>query len=105
TSKNSASAEIKRLRATLQQTEAQMAQYKSEAERAMREKIAKMPNETLRAAIVEHDIRRVSAEANKAKYEKDIAAARAKLEALGVRDPQQEMLLHNIENETEITNN
>ena len=105
TSKNSASAEIKRLRATLQQTEAQMAQYKSEAERAMREKIAKMPNESLRAAIVEYDIRRASAEENKAKYEKDIAAARAKLEALGVKDPQQEMLLQNIENETEITNN
>lgn len=104
-SKNAGSAEIKRLRATLQQTEGQMAQYRSEAERAMREKIAKMPNEQLRASIVEHDIRRVSAEKNLAKYKQDIEAARTKLEALGIRDPEQEMLQNNIENETEIANN
>lgn len=104
-SKNAESAEIRRLRSTLQQTEAQMAQYQGSAERAMREKISKMPDENLRAAIVEYNIRRKSAESNLAKYEQELEAARTKLDALGVRDPEQEMLQNNIENETEIANN
>lgn len=103
TSKNPNSAEIKRYRSMIQQTEAQEAQYRSQAERALREKFAKMPNEVLRAAIIEYNIRRKAAEGNLAKYKKDLEAARTKLLALGVRDPQQEMLENNIENEKEIT--
>lgn len=105
TSKNPNSSEIKRVRAVIQQTEAQLGQYRGQAERAMREKIAKMPNETLRAAITEYKIRRKSVEDNLAKYQKDLEAARTKLLGLGVRNPAQEMLEGKIESEKEIAGN
>ncbi|QDT76161.1 M56 family metallopeptidase [Lacipirellula limnantheis] len=83
------SAEIQRLRSVIEKTEAQATQYRSEAERALREKIAKMPNDTLRAAITEYKIRRKSAEENLTKYEQDLAAAQAKLAQLASTAPAQ----------------
>lgn len=101
-SKNPNSADIKRIRSVIQQTEAQAAQYRSQAERSMREKIAKMPNDTLRAAITEYKIRRKSVEDNLAKYQEKLKAAQTKLGGLGVRNPEQEMLEGQIESEKEI---
>lgn len=98
-SKNPNSSEIKRLRATIQQIEGQMAQQRAEAERGLRDKISKMPNEALRSAIVEYNIRYKAIEANLAKYQKDREAADQKLKSLGVRNPEQEMLEANIESE------
>lgn len=105
TSKNPNNADIRRVRSTVQQTEAQLAQYQSQAAQALREKISKMPDDSLRAAITEYKIRRKSAEDNLAKYEKDRKAADTKLRALGVRDPAQEMLEGNIESEKQILSN
>jgi polysaccharide biosynthesis transport protein len=102
TSKNPNSAEIKRLRATIQSTEAQMAQHQSQAAQQLREKFARLPNETLRAAMTEYKIRKKSAEQNLANYEASLQAAHTKLNALGVRDPVQEMLAAKIESEMEI---
>jgi succinoglycan biosynthesis transport protein ExoP len=102
TSKNGNSAEIKRLRSTIQQTEAQMNQYRSQAAAEMRDKLAKMPNDMLRSALTEYKIRRQSVEESLAKYQKDLEAARTKLLALGVRNPEQEMLEGKIESEKEI---
>ncbi|BBO30720.1 tyrosine-protein kinase domain-containing protein [Lacipirellula parvula] len=102
TSKNPNSSQIKQLRANIQQIETQMAQQQAEAERTLRDKISKMPNEALRSAIVEYNIRFKSIETSIAKYQKELDAARTKLLALGVRDPQHEMLEANIDSEKQI---
>ncbi len=105
TSKNPNNADIRRMRTMVQQTEAQLSQYRSQAAQALREKISKMPDDTLRAAITEYKIRRKSAEENLAEYEKDLKAADTKLRALGLRDPAQEIMEGNIESEKQILSN
>ena len=72
----------KRLRALILQTEAQFAEYRQIAEKAARDRIAKQPNETLRAAVIEYKIRRKAAEDNLAKHKRDLEAAKAKLAQL-----------------------
>jgi len=105
TSKNPNSADINRVRSVIQQTQAQMDQYQGQASRALREKISKMPNDALRAAIAEYNIRRKSVKENLEKYQEELKAARLKLEGLGVRNPEQEMLEGQIESEKEIASN
>jgi capsular exopolysaccharide synthesis family protein len=102
TSRNPNSADIKRARMTIEQAEAQLAQYRSDAEKAIRERLQKLPNEQLRASIVEYKIRHKAATENLAKYEQELENAKLKLLNLGIRDPEQEMLENNIESETEI---
>ena len=102
-SRNPNSSDIKRMKMTIDQAQAQLAQYRSDAERAIRERLQKMPNEQLRASMVEYKIRHKAASDSLAKYEKELADAKLKLESLGVRDPEREMLESNIESETEIT--
>src|SRR5690606_38163103 len=104
-SKNPNSADIKRVRMVIQQAEAQLTHYQGQASRSLRERIARMPNDALRATIAEYNIRRKSAEENLAKYQQELDAARLKLEGLGVRNPEQEMLEGNIESEKEIAGN
>jgi capsular exopolysaccharide synthesis family protein len=105
TSKNPNSADINRVRSVIQQTQAQMDQYQGQAARALREKISKMPNDALRAAITEYNIRRKSANENLTKYQKELEEAHTKLDGLGMRNPEQEMLEGQIESEKEIASN
>lgn len=105
TSRNPNSADIKRARQTIQQSEAQLEQYRRDAEATIRERLQKMPNEQLRAAMTEYKIRKESATANLADYRKKREDAELKLRNLGIRDPEQEMLENNIESETEIAQN
>ena len=72
----------KRLRALLLQTEAQFAEYRQIAEKAARDRIAKQPNETLRAAVIEYKIRRKAAEDNLVDHKQDLETAKAQLAQL-----------------------
>ncbi len=104
-SRNRNDSQLKQLIAQLEQTQAAMRQYKAQAEKSAREQIANMPNEALRAAIVEHKIRFDSAMANLEGYKSDLEVANNSLDALGVRDPEIEMLENDILSEQEISRN
>jgi capsular exopolysaccharide synthesis family protein len=101
-SRNPSSANLKRLMATLEQTQSDMEQYRMGATKAARDRLAKMPNDVLRATLIEHDVRFKAASENLKEYENQLKTARDKLLSLGVQDPEMEILKQDIENETEI---
>ena len=105
TSRNPNSADIKRARQTIEQSKAQLEQYRADAERGIRERLQKLPNDQLQAALAEYKIRHLAATESLAKYQKQLEDAKLKLQNLGIRDPKQEMLENNIESETEIAKN
>lgn len=87
-SKNPNAPEIKRLRTTIQKAQAEFEKYRREAERTLHDKLKKLPKtpEEL-AAEREYEIRRKVAEENVAKYQEQLAAARARLSKLGAAQP------------------
>jgi polysaccharide biosynthesis transport protein len=97
--------QLKRLQQQLQQTQAMMDQHRRAAEKSAREQIERMPNEALRAAIVEHKIRYDAAKGNLEKFDKELEEANAALKKLGVRDPDLEMKESDIASEEEIATN
>ncbi|HYO24046.1 MAG TPA: polysaccharide biosynthesis tyrosine autokinase [Lacipirellulaceae bacterium] len=100
--RNQASAQIRRMQGTVQQLEQAMAQHRASAERDARERLAKMPNEALRAVIVEHNVRAKYLADKKAQLEKDLAAAEARIAQMSVVDPELEMLEQEIESQQEL---
>jgi capsular exopolysaccharide synthesis family protein len=101
-SRNRGDATIRRLQAQVQQLQSAADDYKAGAEKSIRDKLKRMPNDSLRHAIVEHDIRYKASAENLKKYEADLEAANTKMMALGVADPEIEMLKQEIENETDL---
>jgi capsular exopolysaccharide synthesis family protein len=105
TSKNPADSLIKKLQTQIEQTEATRANYRARTEKQIKDQIRRMPNDALRQAKVEHDIRYKYASDNLKKYEQELEDANTKLMNLGVQDPDIEMLKANIESEGEIVKN
>jgi succinoglycan biosynthesis transport protein ExoP len=101
-SRNQGGANIKRLQMSIQKTQADKDQYQAETEKAIRDKVKKMPNEALRSAVVEYNIRHKALSENLKRYQTDLDAKKERLNALGVQDPEIEMLKQNIESESEI---
>jgi capsular exopolysaccharide synthesis family protein len=104
TSRNAGGVAIKRLEATIQQSQSDAQRYQDQTAKTIRDRFAKMPNEALRAAIAEFNIRHQAVTASLAQYKADLEAAENKLLALGAEDPATAMLEQDIENETEIAN-
>lgn len=102
--RNKQDAQLRRLEAQIQQIRMQAEQYRVAAEKQIRDQIKKMPDDTLRAAHTEYMIRKSAATKTLKEYEDKLAAAKEKLDNLGVQDPELEMLKHDIENQTEIAN-
>ena len=71
--------QLNRLSDTIQKVETDLAKYRSEAERSVREKLAKMPNETLRATIAKYNLRRMGAEVELAEYQQQLLHSKQKL--------------------------
>jgi capsular exopolysaccharide synthesis family protein len=101
-SRNQGSARIRQIQSNIQNISADMDQYRAETEKAMRDRYKKMPNDALRAAILEHNIRYKAATESLKNFQSKLEAAQEKLNALGVQDPEIEMLQQNIESEQEI---
>jgi capsular exopolysaccharide synthesis family protein len=90
------SAVLKQLIARRDQTQAMMEQTRAVAQKEIRDRLAKIPNEGLRQTIIEHKIRFDSAQASLKDFEEKLKTAQDKLAKLGVRDPQLEMLENDI---------
>jgi beta-lactamase regulating signal transducer with metallopeptidase domain len=99
--KNRDSAEIKRLRETIQNAEGELAKNVSEAARVLRKKHAQLPKDAQLAAQREYDARRSALEKNLSKYEQELSAAKTKLSQLttnsGASAPQPAPLLDRLE--------
>jgi beta-lactamase regulating signal transducer with metallopeptidase domain/protein involved in polysaccharide export with SLBB domain/biopolymer transport protein ExbD len=80
-SKNPGNEQLKRLKGQYQQVEATMQQYRAKAEAEARERLAKIPNEALRAAMVEHDVRVDFLTKKKAELEKRLKELEAEIDA------------------------
>lgn len=101
-SRNREDSTLKRLVSQRDQTKAMMDQARAVAEKEIRDRLSKIPNEGLRQAIIEHDIRFKSAQAQLKEYEDRLQAANKRLMEMGVKDPEIEMLANDIENEKEV---
>lgn len=73
--RNPNNAELRRLEAGRQQQQVLLEQYRAKAEAEVREKLRNIPNETLRATLVEHKIRFEDASRRLEEYEENLAAA------------------------------
>ncbi|MBA4104258.1 MAG: hypothetical protein C0485_00745 [Pirellula sp.] len=81
-SKSPDDADVKRLRASMQEAEAELAKRRSEAESTLREKFSKMNNEVLRSAMTEYKIRRKSVEDNLAEHQQKLMKCRQIMETM-----------------------
>jgi succinoglycan biosynthesis transport protein ExoP len=104
-SRNPNDSQLTKLQQQYQQTQQMKSQHEAQLIKSAREQIAKMPNEAYRAAIVEHKIRYEAAMKNLKKNTEELEAAESKMKQLGVRDPELEMLEHEIESERLIATN
>ncbi|MCC6491947.1 MAG: polysaccharide biosynthesis tyrosine autokinase [Pirellulales bacterium] len=100
--RNKQDAQLKRLEAQIAQMKQALDQYSIRAEKELRDKIAQMPDDGLRAAITEYKIRYEMATKSLKEYEEQLAKATDKLLALGTQDPEIQMLQQAIENQFEI---
>jgi len=100
--RNRGDATIKRLQQQIQDMENQSEQYRAQSEKKLKDRIRRMPNDSLRSAIVEHDIRYKATSENLKNFEKQLEDANTQLMNLGVQDPDLEELKQNIDSETEI---
>jgi polysaccharide biosynthesis transport protein len=103
--RNPNDAQLKRLQSQLQQTQMMMQQHRASVEKSAREQLARMPNDALRSAVLEYQIRYKAATENLEKYTKELEEANAAMVKLGIRDPELEMLEQDIESEQEIATN
>jgi capsular exopolysaccharide synthesis family protein len=103
-SKNQNSPQIKLLESQIQQLNAQEQQYRRNAERAARDKYKLLPNEQLKKDIQEFNIRWETAEQNEQEAMAKIEELNSKLMTMGVKDPEIEMLMREIENEQLVAN-
>jgi capsular exopolysaccharide synthesis family protein len=100
--KNRADATIKRLQGQIQQLQSAMDDYKASQEKQLRDKYKRMPNDQLTHAIVEYKLRYKASSDNLKEFESKLEADNTKLLALGVADPEIEMLKQEVENETDL---
>jgi capsular exopolysaccharide synthesis family protein len=103
-SKNKHSPRIKLLGEQIQQLKAQEEQYKRDAAKVARDKYKLLPNEELKKAIQEYNIRWQQADENEKEALAQIEAIESDLMTMGVKDPEIEMLLREIENEQIVAN-
>jgi hypothetical protein len=61
--------------------------YRAEAEKAIRDRLKKMPNDALRAAVVEYNIRHKAISESLKKYEEELKEAKSRLAALQPGQP------------------
>jgi succinoglycan biosynthesis transport protein ExoP len=101
-SRNGQSAQLRQLQSAYAQTEAQMDGYRQAAEKAARERLEKIPNEELRAAIAEYQVRYDALMKEKADTEEKLQTARDRVEELAVGNPEVAMLQAEIESKQEL---
>jgi capsular exopolysaccharide synthesis family protein len=104
-SRNPNDSQTKKLNQQLEQTRQMLAQHRAQLNQSAREQIAKMPNEAYRAAVTEYKVRHQAATANLKKYTDELEQAESDMKALGVVDPELQMLDNDIETETQIAAN
>jgi succinoglycan biosynthesis transport protein ExoP len=101
-SKNPGNPQLSRLKGQYQQVEETMRQYRLKAENEARERLAKIPNEALRAAMVEHGVRVDYLTKKKSELEKKLRNAEDEIKEGSVPDPEMEMLEQEIESQKEL---
>jgi succinoglycan biosynthesis transport protein ExoP len=103
-SKNPGNSQLTRLRGQYQQTETMMAQYRIKAEGEARERLSKIPNEGLRAAMTEYNVRFEYLSNKQKELKKQLLDAEKEIEEGSIPDPEMEMLEQEIESQRELVN-
>ncbi len=104
TTRNPNDANLRRMMALRQQTEQQMSQYRSAAEKDAREKLEKYPDDGLRSAIVEYTVRAKNIAVNKAAFEQKIKDGEARIKEMAAGNPELDILAARIESQKELVN-
>jgi capsular exopolysaccharide synthesis family protein len=100
--RNRNNAQLRRLEAQRQQTAAAMAQHRQLAGKEIRDRLEQLPNEALRAAITEYQVRFKALTEAKDELETKLADAEGDIEEMSVGDPETEMLKQDIESQQEL---
>jgi capsular exopolysaccharide synthesis family protein len=104
-SKNAASAQLKRLQGSYAQLEEMMRTAEAKTRQAAKERLEKLPNEALRAAIVDYNVKAGFYKKQKEDVESKLKAAELKLTEMSVVDPEMEMLEQEIESQQLLVQN
>jgi capsular exopolysaccharide synthesis family protein len=97
--KNAGSPQLKRLQGQYSQTKATMDAYRGKVQKEARDRLSKLPNDQLRAAVLEYNVRFQFLSAKKAELQEKLKAAEARIAEMSVVDPELEMLQQNIESQ------
>jgi beta-lactamase regulating signal transducer with metallopeptidase domain len=100
--RNRDNAKLRRLEAQRDQTAAAMAQFRKQAEKEIRDRLLRLPNEALRAAITEYQVRYKALTEAKAKLEANLAEAEKLIADMSVGNPEAQALQHAIESRQEL---
>lgn len=103
-SKNPGNAQLTRYRSQYQQAEEMLRQYRDRAEGEARERLSKIPNEALRAAMTEYNVRYEYLSKKQIELKKQLADAEQEIEEGSIPDPELEMLEQEIESQRELVN-
>jgi polysaccharide biosynthesis transport protein len=100
--RNPQNATLMRYQAQYQEMGQALDAYRSQAEKEARERLSKAPNEALRAAIAEYNVRKEAALAKKTEVEQKMQEAEDRIAEMSVGDPKVAMLQADIESQQEL---
>jgi capsular exopolysaccharide synthesis family protein len=100
--RNAQNATLKRYEAQYAQMEQQMEQYRSTAEKELKDRMSKIPNESLRSAIAEYTVRKEYLTKKKTDLEQKIKTDEDTIAEKAVGDPEVAMLQADIESQQEL---
>jgi succinoglycan biosynthesis transport protein ExoP len=104
-SKNASNAQLNRLRANYSQLQSMMSAADSKIRQAAKEQLEKLPNEYLRQAIVEYNVKSQYFNKQKQDIDAKLKAAELKLTEVSRVDPEMEMLEQEIESQQLLVQN
>jgi capsular exopolysaccharide synthesis family protein len=105
TGRNPNNTVLRSLQAQKEQMQAQMDQYRADAEKKARDRLARIPNESLRTAMTEYQIRAKSIAERKTELEQKLKDAEGKITEMAAGNPELDMLKSNIEGQQELVTN
>lgn len=101
-SRNSQNATLMRYQAQFQEMDQALEAYRAQADKEARDRLSKAPNEALRAAIAEYNVRKQAATEKKAELEQKMQEAEDRIAEMSVGDPKVAMLQADIESQQEL---
>ncbi len=93
---------LQSLHEQIDKTEQMMEEYRTKAKAEARERLAKVPNEALQAALVEYEVRAKYLTEKKTELAKSLRDAQSEIEEGAILDPELEMLQQDIDMQREL---